>query len=105
MSLTNHVWDGFWIVANGAAWKRLPEDIQAIANDVFGQKALLQRADLVTLNQGLVDTLKGKGLEINTPDTQSFRDKLKAAGFYVEWRKQIGEEAWGLLERTTGALG
>ena len=29
MSLTNHVWDGFWMIVNGNAWKRLPPDIQA----------------------------------------------------------------------------
>ncbi|WP_412065783.1 TRAP transporter substrate-binding protein [Rhizobium sp. SYY.PMSO] len=105
MSLTNHVWDGFWIIANGAAWKRLPEDIQNIANTVFSEKAVLQRADLVTLNQSLIDQLKGKGLAINTTETDSFRAKLKQAGFYANWRKQIGDEAWTRLEHYTGPLG
>jgi tripartite ATP-independent transporter DctP family solute receptor len=104
MSLTNHVWDGFWIVANGAAWNRLPPDIQATVNKVFSAKAMLQRADLVTLNAGLVDQLKSKGLAVNTPDTASFRAKLQAAGFYADWKKQIGDEAWTLLEHYTGKL-
>src|SRR5207244_3628154 len=34
LSLTGHVWDGFWIIANGAAWKRLPPDVQDITNKV-----------------------------------------------------------------------
>jgi tripartite ATP-independent transporter DctP family solute receptor len=104
MSLTNHVWDGFWMIVNGNAWKRLPPDIQATVNKVFSEKALLQRADLVTLNNGLVDQLKSKGLVINSPDTDSFRAKLKEAGFYANWKKQIGDEAWSLLEHYTGKL-
>ena len=104
MSLTNHVWDGFWMIVNGNAWKRLPPDIQATVNKVFSEKALLQRADLVTLNNGLVDQLKSKGLVINSRDTDSFRAKLKEAGFYANWKKQIGDEAWSLLEHYTGKL-
>jgi hypothetical protein len=30
---------------------------------------------------------------------------LVAAGFYAEWKKRYGEEAWALLESTTGKLG
>ena len=29
-SLTNHIWDGFWFIANGRAWERLPADLKAI---------------------------------------------------------------------------
>lgn len=105
LSLTNHVWDGFWIVANDAAWKRLPADVQAVAGKVFNEKALLQRADLQTLNQGLTDTLRSKGMQVNTPDTESFRVKLRKSGFYQTWHKEIGDEAWNLLEHYAGPLG
>ena len=27
-SLTNHMWDGFWFLANRRAWEKLPEDMQ-----------------------------------------------------------------------------
>lgn len=105
LSITNHVWDGFWILANGAAWKRLPEDVQQVANKVFGEKGLLERADLVTLNKGLVDTLKSKGMAVNTANTDSFRAKLVEAGFYADWKKRIGSDAWDLLEKYAGKLG
>ena len=29
-SLTNHMWDGFWFLANRRAWERLPPDIRTI---------------------------------------------------------------------------
>jgi len=30
-SLTNHMWDGFWPLANRRAWEALPDDVRAIA--------------------------------------------------------------------------
>jgi TRAP-type transport system periplasmic protein len=105
LSLTNHVWDGFWILANGAAWKRLPEDIRSTVNQVFDEKALLQRADLVTLNKSLVDELTAKSMLVNTPEITTFRARLKEAGFYASQKQQIGQEAWQLLENYVGPLG
>jgi tripartite ATP-independent transporter DctP family solute receptor len=29
-SLTNHMWDGFWFLANRRAWEKVPEDVRAI---------------------------------------------------------------------------
>ena len=29
LSMTNHMWDGFWFLANRRAWERLPEDLRA----------------------------------------------------------------------------
>jgi hypothetical protein len=49
--------------------------------------------------------LVAKGMVINdtTPDT--FRDRLRSAGFYGEWRAKMGDEAWALLERYVGKVG
>lgn len=105
LALSNHVWDGFWMVANGAAWKRLPEDLQQVVNASFNEKAVLQRADLEALNKGLADQLAAKGMEVSTPDTDSFRAKLKESGFYDTWKGKVGNEAWSILEGYTGKLG
>lgn len=104
-SLTNHVWDGHWLVANGAAWNRLPEDVQETTRRIMNEVALLQREDLVQLNKNVQSELEGKGLEFNTADTESFREKLRESGFYAEWRGKIGDEAWELLESHAGKLG
>ncbi len=105
MSLTNHVWDGFWIIANGAAWKRLPEDVQNVANTVFSEKAVLQRADLVTLNQSLVDQLKSKGLAVNSTETDpSVPSSSRQASMPIGASKS--ETRHGpRLEHYTGPLG
>lgn len=105
LSMTNHVWDGFWISANGAAWARLPEDAQQAIQEAFNAKALLQRADIEALNGGLADALTAKGLAINVAETDSFRVKLREAGFYTDWRAKIGDQAWEILEGYAGKLG
>ena len=33
------------------------------------------------------------------------KTRLRSAGFYGEWRGQLGEEAWTLLEKHVGKLG
>ncbi len=40
----------------------------------------------------------------NQPDPAPFRDKLRSAGFYTEWKNKYGEEAWALLEKSVGKL-
>ena len=105
LALSNHVWNGFWMLANGDAWKRLPEDIQQIVNASFNEKALLQRKDLEDLNKNLADELRSKGMEISEIDVDSFRAKLREAGFYANWHEKLGNEAWEILERYSGKLG
>jgi tripartite ATP-independent transporter DctP family solute receptor len=104
-SITNHVWDGHWITANPRAWGRLPANLQEIVGRAFNDGALLQRADLAKLNETLQSELESKGMTFNTAETQSFRDRLRTAGFYKEWREKLGEEAWTLLEKSVGKLG
>jgi hypothetical protein len=44
-SLTNHAWDGFWLIANGRFWKTVPPDLQQILNEHFNDAARKQRED------------------------------------------------------------
>jgi tripartite ATP-independent transporter DctP family solute receptor len=103
-SLTNHMWDGFWFLANLRAWQALPQDVQAIVAKHINAAAVNERADVAKLNAGLQQDLAGKGLAFNQPATAPFRDKLKSAGFYAEWKGKYGEEAWALLEKAVGKL-
>ena len=48
--------------------------------------------------------LAAKGLVFNRPDPAPFRDKLRSAGFYTEWKAKYGDEAWALLEKSVGKL-
>jgi len=104
VSLTNHMWDGFWFLANRRSWERLPEDLRAIVARNINAAAVKQRVDVAALNSGLQKTLTEKGMTFNLPKTDSFRAKLRQAGFYAEWRGKFGDEAWAILERSVGKL-
>ena len=103
-SLTNHMWDGFWFLANQRAWQALPEDVRGIVAKNINTAGLKEREDVAELNATLQKSLAAKGLVFNQPDPAPFRDKLRAAGFYGEWRTKYGDEAWGILEKSTGKL-
>ncbi len=104
-SMTNHMWDGFWFLANKRAWDRLPADLRAIVAKHINEAAVKQRADVAALNATLQKSLTDKGMVFNQPKADSFRNRLRQAGFYAEWKAKFGEQAWGLLERYSGKLG
>ena len=65
---------------------------------------LKEREDVARLNAGLQKELTDKGMVINQPKAEAFRDKLRAAGFYAEWKGKYGDEAWSIIEKYTGKL-
>ena len=103
-SLTNHMWDGFWFLANRRAWERLPENLRDIVTKHINAAGLKEREDVAKLNATLQQELAGKGMTFNQTDPARFRDKLRQAGFYAEWKGKYGDEAWAILERSTGKL-
>jgi TRAP-type transport system periplasmic protein len=104
-SLTNHIWDGYWICANPTSWQSLPPDLRELVAHTFNEVALLERADVAHRGETLQTFLETKGVAFNTPDIQSFRTKLVQAGFYAAWKQKVGDEAWGLLEKHVGKIG
>jgi tripartite ATP-independent transporter DctP family solute receptor len=103
-SLTNHMWDGFWLLANRRAFSRLPQDVQTIVSKHFNEAAVKQRADIVMLNAHVQEDLTKRGMKFNEPQAAPFREALQKAGFYAEWKKKYGDEAWALLEKSVGSL-
>jgi len=104
-SMTNHMWDGWWCMTNQKVWDRIPERARPIIAKHLNQAALDMRADGARLNASLRPELTAKGLVFNDPQLAPFRERLVASGFYSEWKKKYGEEAWALLEKHTGKLG
>ncbi len=104
-SLTNHMWDGYWFLANRRAWEAIPEDVRTVVAKNINAAAVKQRADLEKLNVSTRDELAAKGMIINQPDTGPFREKLRQAGFYSEWKGKYGDQAWAVLENAVGKLG
>ncbi|MDR5835768.1 TRAP transporter substrate-binding protein [Caballeronia sp. LZ034LL] len=104
-ALTNHMWDGFWFLGNTANFKKLPPDMQEIVRRNVNAAALKERADVKALNDSLITQLKGHGLQFNEVDHAAFRDRLKSAGFYADWKKRFGETLWAKLEQYAGRIG
>jgi len=103
-SMTGHLWDGCWPVANAKIWTALPQDARALISRIFDEETVKQRADAERLNVELEAALTEKGLIFNRPEKQQFRDHLSKVGFYAEWKKRYGPEPWALLERYVGTL-
>jgi TRAP-type C4-dicarboxylate transport system substrate-binding protein len=103
-SITEHMWDGLWIIANGKRIKSLPADDLALITKSFETATMKQRAETERLNIDLEGGLKAKGLVFNRPDKTQFRDALTKAGFYSEWKQKYGGDAWLILEKYSGKL-
>ena len=103
-AMTSHVWDGYWFLSNKKAWEALPAPWRTIVETNLAESAVAQRADSEKLADTLKQELSGKGLTFSTPDTAPFREALRKNGFYSEWKKKFGDEAWGHLETAVGKL-
>ncbi len=99
-SLTNHMWDGFWFLANKRTWERLPDDVRTILARHINDAGMKERADVVKLNTSVQKELTDKGMVFNEAKADSFRARLREAGYYNEWKAKFGPEAWALLERS-----
>jgi TRAP-type C4-dicarboxylate transport system substrate-binding protein len=103
-SLTSHVWDGYWILGNPAAFKALPPDIQTIVLKEFNASAIAERHDTQALADSLRAQMSGEGLTFIDVDKAQFRSVLSSAGFYASWKQKFGDQTWSLLEQTVGTL-
>lgn len=103
ISVTNHMWSNFWLVANADAYKSLPPDLQTILRDALNKYALTNRREMEISNASLAEKMvRVYRMQLNGVDTAPFRAKLKP--FYASERADFGDTAWGLLETSVGAL-
>jgi tripartite ATP-independent transporter DctP family solute receptor len=102
VSMTNHGWSGFNLLANWKLWQRFPADVQAIIERNTVKFVRQQREELSALNNEFRTKLATQGMTFNDADTTSFRPKLSA--YYAHWKDTVGERAWKLLEGHVGKL-
>ena len=103
VSVTNHVWSAFNLIAHRPFWLQLPDDLQDLVRQATRTHIGRQRASTVALNRSLETQLAARGLVFNTVDTAGFRARL-SGGFYRGCRERCGETAWRLLEAAVGTL-
>jgi TRAP-type C4-dicarboxylate transport system substrate-binding protein len=102
-ALSNHCWSGYWIVGNRPALAGLPPGLRDVIARNFDSSDK-ERADLRELERSLQADLTAKGMVFNQLDAVQFRAALVKAGFYGQWQKTYGTEAWTQLEKYTGKL-
>jgi tripartite ATP-independent transporter DctP family solute receptor len=102
VSLTNHMWSGFNLLAHLPTWKRLPDDVTAVIVRNVAKYVRLQRSDQEQMNVRLRTELAARGLRFNDAAPGPFRNKL--SGVYRSWKERLGARCWSLLEDTTGPL-
>jgi tripartite ATP-independent transporter DctP family solute receptor len=103
VSVTNHMWSNFWLVANADAFKALPRDLQTILRDAMNKYALTNRREMELSNASLAEKMgRVYRMQVNQVDTGPFRARLKP--FYAREKNDFGADSWALLERSVGAL-
>lgn len=104
-SITNHIWNGLWIFGSTRNLDKLPPELRTALFNGMNEAGLNQRAQMEAQSKTLTKKFEGDGLKFNYPSQDSFKNKLKETGFYVDWKKKIGDETWSLLEKYTGPIG
>src|SRR5258708_24987133 len=79
VSVTDHMWDGFWTLANGRIWASMPKDLQDIGERHLNAAAKLERAAVRPLNASLQGARGPKGMASTSPDPQILPAPLRRA--------------------------
>jgi tripartite ATP-independent transporter DctP family solute receptor len=103
VSMTNHMWSGFNLIAHLPTWKRLPRDIATSIARNAAKYVRLQRSDQEQMNMAARATLTARGLVFNDVDPAPFRAKL--SGLYAAWKERLGTRCWSILEATARGRG
>jgi tripartite ATP-independent transporter DctP family solute receptor len=105
LSLTNHSWDGFWLLSSARIWKTVPKDLQGVMQKHFNAAARKQRDDIVAANAEYRKNLESKGLVFNTTKAEEFQAALAKTSFYKDAKAKFGDDAWALLQKYAGNIG
>jgi TRAP-type C4-dicarboxylate transport system substrate-binding protein len=103
VSMTNHMWSGFNLMAHLPTWKRLPDDVRAVIERNVVAHVHEQRLAQAARNASLRHELARRGLLFNEVEPDAFRARL--GKIYSAWRARLGMQCWSLLEAEVGTLG
>lgn len=77
------------VMANDAAWRRIEPSDQEILADAWRTERESHKTELQASEKERVEFVRGKGLEIITPDVAAFREATKRVA------QTLGEKSWG----------
>ncbi len=77
VSMTNHLWGGFNLIANLKTWTNLPKDVRGAIERNAVKFVRIQRKENADLNGSLRPRLTEQGMVFNEAQTDSFRARLE----------------------------
>ena len=99
--MTNHMWDGFWMLANRRAWEACRRTSQA---DRRRKHIERRRAEAARRHRQAQRLAAGrpasKGMKFNEPTPAPSATKLREAGFYAEWKSKLRRRSLGACSRS-----
>ena len=104
VSMSEHIWSGYWTLFNQDVWNKFPKDVQGIISREMSAATLAARNDNVALNRSVRDKLTRRGMKFNDVDKNSFKQKLVDAKYYDRWKAEFGPKAWAALEKYANKL-
>ncbi len=104
VSMSDHIWSGYWTLFNQDVWNKLGKGIQDIISREMATSTLQARNDNVILNRSVRDQLTRRGMKFNDVDKNSFKQKLVDAKYYERWKDKFGPKAWAALEKYANKL-
>src|SRR6185369_7708884 len=93
--LTGHIITPRLIVVNEAAWKTMSPKDQQVLKAAIEKEGIVQDNEILGQEAKLVDTFKSGGMNVITPDLDSFRKPVLAAlppKFEAKWGKGLWEK-------------
>ena len=106
LSMTNHMWDGFWFLANRRAWERLPAGRPHHRGQAH-QRGRLRKSGRTWPSSTPASSRSSprRAWSSTSPIPRRSATSCAKAGFYAEWKGKYGDEAWAILEKSVGKLG
>jgi TRAP-type C4-dicarboxylate transport system substrate-binding protein len=103
LSVLNPVWAGRYFLASSTIWKGLPPDVAALIQHNVTKFALDERARIDNSDTDYITKLTQQGMTVVRPQAAPF--KAKCGPHYAWCKETFGDQAWNLLEQSTGRLG
>ena len=79
LALTNHVYNSMMAVASKKTWSKLSAEQQVILKEEAQKAGQWFREKQLAENADLIEKLKGKGMQVTSPDRDAFKAKMQYA--------------------------
>ena len=100
LAMTGHIYNSAYIIANDKFWTGLPADVRKIAEESLTEASHWQMDYVADLDKKLLEELKGKGMQVTTPDREVFRKATAPA--YDAFYAKFGDRGRKIIEAIRG---